>query len=58
MARIEAAMPYLKAVGRFPAHGGVYEPMAFLPYQWIVPLQYDFDIGDSDELPAGIPVTG
>ena len=35
-----------RAVGRFPAHGGVYEPLAFLPYDRIVPFEYDLDIGD------------
>jgi hypothetical protein len=55
MARIDHAKRYWEPVGRFPAHGGVYEPMAFLPYQWIVPLEYDFDIGDPEEEPA---VTG
>jgi hypothetical protein len=34
------------------------QPTALLPYRWIVPLQYQFDISDSDESPAGIPVTG
>ncbi len=48
MANIEAARGYLEAVGRVPAHGGVYQSMAFLPYQWIVPLHYEFDIGDCD----------
>lgn len=52
MAGIDKAMRYWQAVGRYPAHGGVYEPMAFLPYQWIVPLQYDFDIGETE---AGAP---
>lgn len=58
MANIEAAMPYLRALGRFPAHGGVYQPMAFLPYQWIVPLQYDFDIGDPEDTSTATAVTG
>jgi hypothetical protein len=53
MAGIERGMRYWRSVGRFPAHGGVYEAVAFLPYQWIVPLQYDFDIGDPFETPAG-----
>jgi hypothetical protein len=48
MAEIDKAMRYQQAVGRFPAHGGVYERMAFLPYNRIVPLEYDFDI-PSDE---------
>jgi hypothetical protein len=49
MGSIDRARRYWGAVGRFPAHGGVYEPMAFLPYQWIVPLEYDFDISQPDE---------
>lgn len=50
---IERAKRTWEAVGRFPAHGGAYEPLAFLPYQWIVPLEYDFDVGDpaADEEP-------
>lgn len=44
MARIDEAMRYQRAVGRFPAHGGVYQPLAFLPYERIVPLEYDFEI--------------
>ena len=46
MGRIQHAKRYWEAVGRFPAHNGVYEPLAFLPYQWIVPLMYDFDVGE------------
>ncbi len=49
MAAIDQAMRYWKPVGRYPAHGGVYESIAFLPYQWIIPLEYDFDVGDPDE---------
>lgn len=45
MAGIEAAKRYAGAVGRWPAYGGVYEPLAFLPYDRIVPLEYDFDFG-------------
>jgi hypothetical protein len=51
MAGIDKAMRYQRAVGRFPAHGGVYERIAFLPYNRIVPLEYDFDI-PSDEAPS------
>jgi hypothetical protein len=43
MPRIDAAMKYAKAVGRYPAHKGAYESLAFLPYDRIVPLEYDFD---------------
>jgi hypothetical protein len=45
MAAIEESKRYTRAIGRFPAHAGVYEPTAFLPYDRIVPLEYDFDIG-------------
>ena len=45
MVRIDDALRYHRAQGRFPAHGGVYEPMAFLPYDRIVPLDYDFEVG-------------
>ncbi len=44
MAAIERAKRSWEATGRFPAHGGVYEEVAFLPYQRIVPLEYHFDI--------------
>jgi hypothetical protein len=43
MGRIEHALRYWNGVGRFPAHGGVYESIAFLPYRTIVPLEYDFE---------------
>jgi hypothetical protein len=45
---IEEKKRYWGAVGRFPAHAGVYEDLAFLPYQRIIPLEYDFDIGEAD----------
>lgn len=48
LAAIERAKRYWTSVGRFPAHGGVYEPVAFLPYRQIVPLEYDFDIGGQE----------
>jgi hypothetical protein len=41
--RIEDALRYDTAVGRYPAHGGAYESLAFLPYRTIVPLDYDFE---------------
>lgn len=44
MEGIDRSMRYQRAVGRFPAHGGVYEPLAFLPYQRIIPLEYDFEL--------------
>ncbi|HUZ09415.1 MAG TPA: hypothetical protein VMU76_04530 [Acidimicrobiales bacterium] len=45
MPRIEGSRRTLRATGRYPAHGGVYEPLAFLPYRTIVPFEYDFDFG-------------
>lgn len=45
MAAIEESKRYTRAIGRFPAHGGVYEPIAFVPYDRIVPFEYDFDFG-------------
>jgi hypothetical protein len=45
MPRIEAAMKYAGAVGRYPSHKNAYESLAFLPYDRIVPLEYDFDFG-------------
>lgn len=45
MERFEQSMRYQRAVGRFPAHKGVYEPIALLAYELILPLRYDFDIG-------------
>jgi hypothetical protein len=44
MARIGEALRYQNAVGRYPAYGGVYEPIAFLPYRSIVPFEYDFEL--------------
>jgi hypothetical protein len=43
MPRVRGALRYGEAVGRYPAHGGVYESIAFLPYRVIVPLEYDFE---------------
>ncbi len=54
MRSIERALRSMRAQRRFPPYGGVYEPMAFLPYQWIVPLQYDFDIGEEEESRRGV----
>jgi hypothetical protein len=48
MTRIAESMRYQRAIGRFPAHGGVYESIAFLPFDRIVPLEYDFDISNDD----------
>jgi len=52
MAGVDHASRYWRSVGRFPAHGGAYESLSFLPYRRIVPLEYDFDIGDTFEMPA------
>lgn len=43
MPRVARAMRYSAALGRYPAHGGVYESEAFLPYRAIVPFEYDFE---------------
>jgi hypothetical protein len=43
MPRIVTAQRYAEGVGRYPAHGGVYESVAFLPYRTIAPLDYDFE---------------
>lgn len=53
MTEIDRAMRYWRALGRFPAHKGAYQSVAFLPYRRIVPLEYDFDIGEPFEMPAG-----
>jgi hypothetical protein len=39
-----------RATGRFPAYGGVYTLEAFLPYDRIVPFEYDF-VGELDTEP-------
>ena len=43
MPRIDAMLRYQGALGRWPAHKGIYTPECFLPYDRIVPLEYDFD---------------
>jgi hypothetical protein len=43
MERFEAALRYSVPLGRYPAHGGVYESAAMLPYRLIAPLEYDFE---------------
>jgi hypothetical protein len=48
MERLADSRRYYQAIGRYPAYGGVYESIAFLPYDSIVPLSYDFDIGPGD----------
>lgn len=42
MQRFERTLRYIGPLGRYPAHGGVYESAAFLPYRLVVPLEYDF----------------
>ncbi|MGE0881866.1 MAG: hypothetical protein AB7L13_20615 [Acidimicrobiia bacterium] len=46
--RIEESRRYTIAIGRYPAYGGRYESLAWLPYRTIVPLDYGFDIGPTD----------
>ena len=43
MPRIDESRRFAGATGRYPPHGGVYEPLAFLPYRAVQPLDYDFD---------------
>jgi len=43
MPRIDETRPFAEATGRYPPHGGAYEPLAFLPYRIVQPLDYDFD---------------
>ena len=43
MERFDRALRYIGPLGRYPAHGGVYESAAFLPYRLVVPLEYDFE---------------
>lgn len=45
MPRLDAMLRYTTAVGRWPAHKGVYTAECLLPYDRIVPLDYDFDFG-------------
>ncbi len=47
LAGIEEMKRAARALGRFPAHKGAYEPLAFVPYDLIVPLDYRFDF-DTD----------
>jgi hypothetical protein len=44
MARVDDTRQFATATGRYPPHGGAYEPLAFLPYRAIQPLEYDFDV--------------
>jgi hypothetical protein len=48
-------MRYAGAVGRFPPHGGAYEPLAFVPYRLIRPLEYDFDFSAPPASAEGPP---
>jgi hypothetical protein len=47
MTELEVARRSYRATGRYPAFGGVYEEIAFLPYERIVPLEYDFDLSSA-----------
>jgi hypothetical protein len=42
--RIQAMKRFSGSIGRYPAYGGGYESTAFLPYDRIVPLDYDFEV--------------
>ena len=42
-------------LGRYPAYDGSYEPLFVLPYQRIVPLEYDFEPGEIGS--QGLPPT-
>jgi len=46
MEGIDAALRYAGAIGRYPAYRDAYVADAFLPYDRVVPLEYDFDFGD------------
>ncbi|MDO8365128.1 MAG: hypothetical protein Q7V88_19720 [Actinomycetota bacterium] len=50
--RIDDMRTAQRLTGRFPAHRGEYEQVALLPYERIVPFQYDF-IDDLDLSDAG-----
>jgi hypothetical protein len=52
MGAIDRSTTYWRAVGRYPAHRGVYDSVAILPYRRIVPLEYDFDIGEPYQMPG------
>jgi hypothetical protein len=54
MGRVTHARRYHAALGRFPAYGGAYESIAFLPYESITPSAYDFDVlEESDHAHTG-----
>jgi hypothetical protein len=46
LAGIEEVKRYATAVRRFPAYQDAYVPKAFVPFDRIVPLEYDFEFGD------------
>jgi hypothetical protein len=46
MTGVAAAEPGWRALGRWPAHNGSYEQLAFLPYEVIAPFEYGFDTSD------------
>jgi hypothetical protein len=43
MPRIDDTRPFALATSRYPPHGAAYEPLAFLPYRIVQPLDHDFD---------------
>ncbi|KJE23319.1 hypothetical protein FF36_02277 [Frankia torreyi] len=49
LAGLTAVRDRQRLTGRFPAHGGAHETLALLPYERIIPLQYDFDMGEPTE---------
>jgi hypothetical protein len=52
MEEIQLARRSERSTGRYPSHGGVYEEIAFLPYERIVPLEYDFATADTADASA------
>jgi hypothetical protein len=53
MANIERDRRYQRAVGRYPSHRGVYEQLAFLPYESVLPFNYSFELDEPAEAPNG-----
>jgi hypothetical protein len=47
MSDLALARTRQRLTGRYPAHRGVYEPLALLPYQSIVPFHCDFAMGEA-----------
>ncbi len=57
MAGVALAQTGWRALGRWPAYDGSYEEVAFLPYDIVAPLQYDFDSAGFDG-PGQPPASG